>query len=111
MWDEFLQYFENIAELNSWQPERARKVLLSTLRGQAESYANVMPIAVQKDYEQLKEKLNQRFGHSAMKERYLADAKLRRILPGESLRDFGQAIEYIYRRAFPGNPDMLSSPS
>lgn len=107
MWDEFLKYFENITYLNSWQPERSRRVLFSTLRGQAESYAYGMPIAVQKDYEQLKEKLNQRFGHSAMKERYLADAKLRGRLPGESLRDFGQAIEDIYQRAYPGNPDIV----
>lgn len=107
MWDEFLKYFENITYLNSWQPERSRRVLFSTLRGQAESYAYGMPIAVQEDYEQLKEKLNQRFGHSAMKERYLADAKLRGRLPGESLRDFGQAIEDIYQRAYPGNPDIV----
>uniref|UniRef100_K1QKN7 Uncharacterized protein n=1 Tax=Magallana gigas TaxID=29159 RepID=K1QKN7_MAGGI len=40
-----------------------------------------MSIAVQKDHEKLKVKLNQRFGLSAMKERYLADAKLWRRLP------------------------------
>jgi hypothetical protein len=106
VWDEFLQYFENIAELNLWRPEKSRRVLLSTLRGQAESYAYGMPIAEQGDYERLKEKMNQRFGHSAMKERYIADAKLRKRLPGESLRDFGQAIEDLYRRAYPGNPDI-----
>ena len=44
-------------------------------------------------YEQLKIKMEQRFGRSAMKERYIADAKLRKRQSGESLRDFGQAIE------------------
>ncbi|CAC5405911.1 unnamed protein product [Mytilus coruscus] len=51
--------------------------------------------------------MNDRFGHAAMKERYIADAKLRRRQPGESLRDFGQAIEDLYRRAYPNNPDIV----
>lgn len=93
VWNEFYQYFENIAELNSWGPEKSRRVLLSTLRGQAESYAYGIPLTAQRDYEQLKMKMEQRFGHSAMKERYIADAKLRKRQSGESLRDFGQAIE------------------
>lgn len=42
-----------------------------------------------------------------MKEIYVAVAKLRRRLPGESLPDFGHAIEYIYRRAYCGNPDIV----
>lgn len=66
-----------------------------------------MSIDVQKDHEKMKVKLNQRVGHSAMKERYLADAKLWRRLPGESLRDFGQAIEDVYRRAYHGHPDII----
>lgn len=82
-------------------------MLLSTLRGQAESYAYGIPLAAQRDYEQLKQKMEQRFGHSAMKERYIADAKLRKRQSGESLRDFGQAIEDLYRRAYPGNPDIV----
>lgn len=36
VWSEFYQYFENIAELNSRGHEKSHRVLLSTLRGQAE---------------------------------------------------------------------------
>lgn len=28
-------------------------------------------------------------------------------LPGESLRDFGNAIEDVYRRAYQGTPDIF----
>lgn len=56
---------------------------MSTLRGQAESYAYGIPLAAQRDYEQLKQKMEQRFCHSAMKERYIADAKLRKRQSGE----------------------------
>jgi hypothetical protein len=31
VWTEFLQYFENLAELNAWGQEKSRRVLLSTL--------------------------------------------------------------------------------
>ncbi|CAC5376184.1 unnamed protein product [Mytilus coruscus] len=51
--------------------------------------------------------MNDRFGHATMKERYIADAKLRRRQPGRILRDFGQAIEDLYRRAYPNNPDIV----
>ena len=107
VWNEFLQYFENLAELNAWSPEKSRRVLLSTFRGQAETFAYGLPLVFQKDYGRLKQKMEERFGHTAMKERYIADAKLRKRQPGESLRDFGQAIEDLYRRAYPDNPDIV----
>lgn len=107
VWNEFYQYSKNIAELNSWGPEKSRRVLLSTLRCQAESYAYGIPLAAQRDYELFEQKMEQRFGHSAMKERYIADAKLRKRQSGESLRDVGQDIEDLYRRAYPENPEIV----
>lgn len=107
VWNEFLQYFENLAELNSWRPEKSRRVLLSTLRGQAETFAYGTPLMIQRDYDRLKRKMGDRFGHTAMKEKYIAEAKLRKRQPGESLRDFGQALEDLYRRAYPDNPDIV----
>lgn len=53
---------------------------------------------LERDNEQLKE-MNQILGHFAMKEEHIADAMLRKSLPRESLRDFGPAIEDLYRRA------------
>ena len=111
LWNEFILYFENIAELNMWSNEKKRRVLLSTLRGQAESYAYGMPLIVQRDYFRLKEKMEVRFGHSALKERFVTEAKLRKRQPNESLRDFGQAIEDLYRRAYPDNPEIVEENS
>ncbi|VDI13691.1 Hypothetical predicted protein [Mytilus galloprovincialis] len=107
VWNEFLQYFENIAELNSWDPEKSRRVLLSTLRGQAETFAYGLPLVFQRDYTRLRQKMEERFGHTAMKEKYIAEAKMRRRRDKESLRDFGQALEDLCRRAYPGNPDIV----
>lgn len=107
VWSEFIQYFENLAELNNWDPEKSRRVLLSTFRGQAETYAYGLPLVFQKNYDRLKKKMDERFGHVAMKERYIAEAKLRHKQPNESFRDFGQALEDSYRRAYPGNPEIV----
>jgi hypothetical protein len=52
-----------------------------------------------------------RFGHSAVKKRYVTEDKLRKREPCESLRDFGQAIEDLYRRAYPGNPEIVEENS
>lgn len=84
-----------LPELNSWAEERSRRLLLSSLRGQAETlaYAYGLPLVIQKNYGRLKERLNEGFGHAALKERYVADAKLRLRKANESFRDFGQALE------------------
>ena len=66
---------------------------------------------IQREYNRLKQKMEKRFGHSAMKERYVTEAKLRKRQPCESLRDFGQAIADLYRRAYPGNPEIAEENS
>jgi hypothetical protein len=107
VWAEFLQYFENLAELNAWGQEKSSRVLLSTLRGQAETFDYGLPFVFQGDYNRFKRKMEERFWNTAMKERYMAEAKLRKGQAGESLRDFGQALEDLYRRAYPENPDIV----
>ena len=42
-----------------------------------------------------------------MKERYIAEANLRQKQTTESFRDFGQALEDLYRRAYPNNPEIV----
>ena len=107
VWAEFLQYFENLAELNAWGQEKSSRVLLSTLRGQAETFDYGLPFVFQGDYNRFKRKMEERFWNTAMKGRYMAEAKLRKGQAGESLRDFGQALEDLYRRAYPENPDIV----
>lgn len=102
-WTEFFRYFENVANLNQWTVQRKRGVLLTTLRGQAETYAYGLPDNIMGNYQHLTEALNQRFGYTALKDSYIAEAKLRRKHVNETFRDYGQAIEDLFRRAYPGN--------
>ena len=111
IWSEFIRYFENIAELNEWESDRKRKVLFTVLRGQAETYAYGLLDSERNDWESLITALDARFGHKAMKESYVAEAKLRRKKGTESFRDFGQAIEDLYRRAYPNNREHVQESS
>ena len=111
IWSEFIRYFENIAELNEWESDRKRKVLFTVLRGQAETYAYGLSERERNDWESLITALDARFGHKAIKESYIAEAKLRRKKGTESFRDFGQAIEDLYRRAYPDNREHVQESS
>ena len=86
--------------------EKSKRVLLTALRYQAVTYIYGLPPVFQNKYDSLKQKLNERFGHVAMKESYIAEAKLRRKQPSESFRDFGQAVD-LFRRAYPDNPQIV----
>ena len=111
IWSEFIRYFENVAELNEWESDRKRKVLFTVLRGQTETYAYGLSDSERSDWGNLTAALDFRFGHKAMKESYVAEAKLRRKKGTESFRDFGQAIEDLYRRAYPENREHVQESS
>ena len=108
---EFIRYFENIAELSEWESDRKRKVLFTMLRGQAETYAYGLSDSERNDWESLITALDARLSHKAMKESYVAEAKLRRKQGTELFRHFGQAIEDLYRRAYPDNPKHVQESS
>lgn len=110
-WTEFFRYFENVSNLNQWTIDRKRGVLLTTLRGQAETYVYGLTDNTLRNYKLLTDALNQRFGHTALKDSYIAEAKLRRKRANETFRDYGQAIEDLYRRAYPGNRGCIDENS
>ena len=111
IWADYLRYFEYVSQINGWDNERKRLVFMTTLRGQAETFVHGLSVTVQTKWDSLINAMELRFGHSNMKESYLAEAKLRRRKQGESFRDLGQAIEDLYRRAYPSNPEIVQENS
>lgn len=57
------------------------------------------------------ESMNRRFGHKAMKESYITEAKLRFKKHGETFRDFRQAIQDLYRRTYPESREYVQEAS
>ena len=111
IWSEFRRYFENICEINGWNNERKRRVFFTVLRDQAETYAYGLSDVERNDWDLLTAAMNNRFGHHAMKESYISEAKLRKKNQSESFRDFGQAVEDLYRRAYPNNREFVQESS
>lgn len=72
-WGEFIRFFENVASLNQWTEQRMTRIFLTTLRDQAEAFAYGLPENTVGNYQLLKGALNQRFGHTALKESYIAE--------------------------------------
>ena len=107
VWLEFIRYFENLMALNNWSQEKARRIFLCLLRGQAESFAYGLPYEVQSNWKSLKGHMEERFGLLAMRDSYIAEAKLRRKKADENFRDFGQAVESLFRRAYPESLDVI----
>lgn len=106
-WHDFKKYFENLAVLNNWSKEQSRRTLLCSLRGQAETFAYGLPVVIQNDWDSLFSRMEQRFGIMNMKDSYIADARLRRKKKDETYREFGQAIEDLFRKAYPHNIEIV----
>lgn len=86
-----------ILENNSCDTDRKRRQILTVLRGQAETFPYGLPGSVRNDWIQIKEAMDGRFGHNAMKESYMTEAKLRKKRDTDSFRDCYQAIHDLYR--------------
>ena len=106
-WHDFKKYFGNLAVLNNWSKEQSRRTLLCSLRGQAETLAYGLPVNIQNDCDALFSRMEQRFGILNMEASYIADARLRRKEKEESYREFSQAIEDLYRKAYPDNTEIV----
>ena len=110
-WTEYLRYFENIASINNWNEDRKLRIFFTMLRGQAESFAYGLSNEDRNSWQVLTNRMNERFGNVAMKESYIAEAKLRMKKSSETFRDFGQALEDLYRRAYPNNREFVAESS
>ena len=86
MWLEFVRYFENLMVLNNWSQEKSRRIFLCLLRGQAESFAYGLPFDVQSNWTPLKAHMEERIVLLAMRNSYIAEAKLRRKKSDENYR-------------------------
>lgn len=111
IWTEYIRYFENIVSINDWDENRTRRVFFTVLRGQAETYAYGLTEEIRNSWTELKRAMENRFGHRVMKESYIAEVKMRRKRTNETFRDFGQAIEDLYRKAYPDNREYIKESS
>ncbi|CAC5426210.1 Transposon Ty3-I Gag-Pol polyprotein [Mytilus coruscus] len=99
-WEEYLSHFEDCAELGQWGNRTKLLFLAASLRGQARTYYMSLSPDDRRTYQMLTQKLDQRFGSSKHKNRWLSKLEMRRRMPGESIAEVGDDIRQLAQKAY-----------
>lgn len=100
-WQDYLVYFEQLAELNGWDRPTMAMVLGLCLRGSARTVLTGLSLAERRDYRALKNALTQNFNPPQKLHLHMAELKARKRKPQESLVDLGRDIARLTRLAYP----------
>lgn len=98
---EFLTQFELIARANNWSDSAKTLTLASSLRGKARTILDSFFDAGELNLEQLKEKLEWRFGERHSTQAFYSQFSSRKQRPGEDLPSLGTELERLSRLAYP----------
>ncbi|VDI77193.1 Hypothetical predicted protein [Mytilus galloprovincialis] len=72
----------------------------ASLRGQARTYYMSLSAGDRRTYQMLTQKLDQRFGSSKHKNRWLSKLEMRRRMAGESIAEVGDDIRQLAQKAY-----------
>ena len=103
-WSEYIIHFEMIADLNAWTDYQRTRVLLSKLRGKAQTILTSLTYEHYNDYTSLKRALTQRFNPEEREIAHRCEFKNRRRQKNEQPADFGYALQRLGRKAYPSMP-------
>lgn len=99
-WEEYLSHFEDCAELGQWDNRTKLLFLAASLRGQARTFYMSLSPVDRRTYQSLTHKLDQRFGSSKHKNRWLSKLEMRKRMPGESIAELGDDIRQLAQKAY-----------
>ena len=100
-WQEYLVYFEQLAEAHNWDHNSMAMVLGLCLKGSSRSVLVNLTLAQRRDYKALKSALMQHFCPPQKVHLYQAELKARKRKPGESLSELGRDVARLIRLAYP----------
>jgi len=103
-WREFLSQFEIIASANRWNNVSKTLALASVLRGKARSVLESVQNHGELNFDELKSKLELRFGEGHLPQNYYSLLSSRRQRIGEDYASFGAELERLARLAYPEFP-------
>ena len=104
-YETFLYQFENCARYNEWDMTDKVAHLRWSLTGIA---AQLLWGTEDATYDQLLEKLRNRFGGRGMEEKFPNELRCRRRARGETLRELAQDVQRLMALAYPGEKSSLS---
>ena len=100
-WDDWLDHFESVAEVNKW--DKAAKLLWLRVRmtGRAQTAYKQLSDETRADYDACVQGLRERFEPETKKELYLAEFQARTKRPAESWAAFAEDLKVLASKAFP----------
>ena len=99
--EDFLVYFDTLAEIYGWNDKARSLYLASSLIGPARSLLTEMTLDERRDYQTLVQKLSVRFGSANKCELFRAQLKTREQRQDESISELAVAIRKMARLAYP----------
>ena len=100
-WEDYLVYFEQLAELNGWDKPTMAIMLGLSLRGAARTVLAGLSLPERRDYRVLTSALRQNFSPPQKVHMHMAELKARKRKPNETLADLGRDIARLTRLAYP----------
>ena len=102
--EDFLVYFDTLAEIYGWNNKVKSLYLASSLIGPARSLLTEMTLDERRDYQTLVQKLSVRFGTANKCELFRAQLKTREQRQDESISELAVAVRKMVRLAYPNMP-------
>ena len=102
--EDFLVYFDTLAEIYGWNDKAKSLYLASSLIGPARSLLTEMTLDERREYQTLVQKLSVRFGTANKCELYRAQLKTREQRQDESISELAVAIRKMVCLAYPNMP-------
>jgi len=99
--NEFLIQFQLIARANRWTEEAKTAILISCLRGKARVVLESVSDLENLSYDELKSKLELRFGETHSLQNYYSQFTNRRQKFGEDIASLGSDLERLSKLAYP----------
>jgi hypothetical protein len=100
-WEDYLSLFETAAVIYGWTPAVRAAMLSLSLRGDALTVLQTVPMADRQNIGELLSRLEMRFGHRHMEQLYRSQLKSRIQKSNESLQEFESDIARLVRNAYP----------
>ncbi|KYN08831.1 hypothetical protein ALC57_19067 [Trachymyrmex cornetzi] len=104
---EYLAQFNLIARANRWEDDTKTAILASCLRGRARAILENIQNLENLQFEELKSKLEMRFGETQTLQSYYSQFTNRRQKFGESIASLGSDIERLSQSAYPECSDTV----
>ena len=100
-WDDWINHFDRIADVNDWDDAKKKKWLPARLTGRAASVYKRLSDDVKADLKKTKEALEERFEPASKKELYRAELASRKKKRTEDWATYGEELTRLAEKAYP----------